>query len=334
MRWILTLALVALVIPLFVVDTAAECGRGCKCPTCAARDKAVTNFIYDVTIPWPFRHHAGDLDGDGVDDSMDKCPNTPMGATVDPAGCPKDSDGDGVYDGLDKCPDTPRGARVDATGCTGDSDGDGVADGLDQCPGTPAGARVDSRGCPSDEDGDGVVDGIDKCPRTPRGAKVDAAGCPMDSDGDGVYDGLDKCPDTPKGARVWDDGCPMTEVQQQFIDTGVFSTTEIVFDTGKATIKPQSEEVLGKIGAFLVAHPEIEVEVGGHTDSQGAEDKNQTLSEQRAEAVMSYLLEKNPDIERSQLTSKGYGESNPVASNDTAEGRAQNRRVEFKLLKK
>jgi outer membrane protein OmpA-like peptidoglycan-associated protein len=156
----------------------------------------------------------------------------------------------------------------------------------------------------------------------------------MDSDGDGVYNGIDKCPDTPKGARVWDDGCPMTEAQVQFIDTGLFSTTEIAFDTGKSTIKPQSEEVLGKIGAFLVAHPEIEVEVGGHTDSQGAEDKNQMLSEQRAQAVMGYLLEKNPDIERSQLSSKGYGESKPMASNDTAEGRAQNRRVEFKLLKK
>jgi len=334
MRWILIL-LVVLLVPMVIVGTAtAACGKDCKCPTCTARDKAVTNFIYDVTIPWPFRHHVGDLDGDGINDSMDKCPNTPMGAVVDQAGCPKDSDGDGVYDGIDKCPDTPRGAKVDAVGCTGDADGDGVADGLDQCPGTPVGARVDSRGCPSDEDGDGVVDGVDKCPGTPKGANIDAAGCPMDSDGDGVYDGLDKCPDTPKGARVWKDGCPMTEAQQQFIDTGVFSTTEIVFDTGKATIKPQSEEVLRKIGAFLVDHPEIEVEVGGHTDSQGSEANNQTLSEKRAAAVAEYLMTKNPDIERSQLTSKGYGESNPVASNDTAEGRAQNRRVEFKLLKK
>jgi outer membrane protein OmpA-like peptidoglycan-associated protein len=156
----------------------------------------------------------------------------------------------------------------------------------------------------------------------------------MDSDGDGVYDGLDKCPDTPKGARVWEDGCPMTEPQAAFLDTGVFSTTEIVFDTGKATIKPQSEEVLGKVGAFLAAHNEIKVEVGGHTDSQGTDENNQTLSEKRAAAVMEYLLAKSPGIQRDQLTSKGYGESKPVASNDTAEGRSQNRRVEFKLLKK
>ncbi len=74
--------------------------------------------------------------------------------------------------------------------------------------------------------------------------------------------------------------------QREFLDTGVFSTTEIVFETGKADIKPQSEEVLGKIGAFLAAHNEIKVEVGGHTDSQGSEADNQTLSEKRAAAVV------------------------------------------------
>ena len=334
MRWILVL-MVVLLVPVVIVGTAtAGCGKDCKCPVCKARDTATTEFIYDVTIPWPFRHHAGDLDGDGVKDSMDKCPNTPMGAVVDEAGCPKDSDGDGVYDGIDKCPDTPKGARVDAAGCTGDADGDGVADGLDQCANTPTGARVDTRGCPADEDGDGVVDGVDKCPGTLKGAKVDVAGCPLDSDGDGVYDGLDKCPDTPKGARVWEDGCPMTEPQKQFLDTGVFSTTEIVFETGKSDIKPQSEEVLGKVGAFLAAHNEIKVEVGGHTDSQGSEENNQALSEKRAASVVEYLLAKFPDIQRDQLKSKGYGESKPVASNDTTEGRAQNRRVDFVLLSK
>jgi outer membrane protein OmpA-like peptidoglycan-associated protein len=126
----------------------------------------------------------------------------------------------------------------------------------------------------------------------------------------------------------------MTETQVQFMDTGVFSTTEIVFETGKADIKPQSEEVLGKVGAFLTAHNEIKVEVGGHTDAQGSEANNQTLSEKRSAAVVEYLRAKFPGIQSDQLTSKGYGESKPIASNDTADGRSQNRRVEFKLLSK
>jgi OOP family OmpA-OmpF porin len=91
-------------------------------------------------------------------------------------GAPADSDGDGVPNRLDRCPDTPRGAQVDPRGCPLDSDGDGVFDGLDMCPGTPAGARVDPRGCPLDSDGDGVFDGLDQCPDTPRGARVDARG--------------------------------------------------------------------------------------------------------------------------------------------------------------
>ncbi len=304
--------LIALIVPVLAAESAAvgEDTRTHSSRVSTERDEAVTNFIYDVTIPWPFRHRAAspvssiveDLDGDGVADSMDKCPETPRGAVVDGSGCPLDSDGDGVVDGIDKCPGTPRGAKVDAFGCSGDADGDGVVDGVDECPGTP------------------------------KGVTVDVAGCPLDSDGDGVYDGLDKCPDTPKGARVWKDGCPMTEPQQAFLDTGVFSTTEIVFETGKADIKPQSEEVLGKVGAFLAAHNEIKVEVGGHTDSQGSEANNQSLSEKRAAAVKDYLLAKFPEIQRDQLTSKGYGELKPVASNDTAEGRAKNRRVDFTLL--
>jgi OOP family OmpA-OmpF porin len=278
MRWMFMLLLVILVVPMFVTDGAAECGRFCKCPACTARDKAVTNFIYDVTIPWPFRHHTpvviGDADGDGVNDAMDKCPGTPKGAVVDAAGCPMDSDGDGVYDGLDKCPDTPKGAKVDVTGC------------------------------------------------------------PMDSDGDGVYDGIDKCPDTPKGTRVNNTGCPVTKVEQALLDTGVFTTNDILFDTGKDTIKPKSDAILAEIGAVLVAHPEVKLEVRGHTDSQGADAMNQALSERRAKAVQSYLLDKYPDIEKDQLAAKGYGESRPVASNDTADGRAKNRRVEFRVLSK
>ncbi|MEO1201861.1 MAG: thrombospondin type 3 repeat-containing protein, partial [Pseudomonadota bacterium] len=119
-----------------------------------------------------------DTDGDGVDDSIDRCPNTPLGATVDATGCEIDSDGDGVVDSKDECPDTPRGTPVDERGCpAADSDGDGVIDERDQCPNTPAGARVDANGCELDDDGDGVVNSRDRCPNTRAGARVDVNGC-------------------------------------------------------------------------------------------------------------------------------------------------------------
>ncbi len=118
-----------------------------------------------------------DTDGDGVEDRLDQCPDTPDGVPVDYKGCPKDSDGDGVYDNMDKCPDTPKGVRVDSDGCPEDSDGDGVYNYLDECPGTPAGVEVDSKGCPKDSDKDGVLDSMDECPKTPKGAKVNSAGC-------------------------------------------------------------------------------------------------------------------------------------------------------------
>ena len=150
-----------------------------------------------------------DSDKDGVPDGLDKCPDTPPGAHVDATGCPTDADQDGVPDGLDQCPNTPPGVHVDATGCPVDSDHDGVPDGIDQCPDTPAGATVDAKGCPSDADNDGVPDGIDRCPNTPIGAKVDSSGCPIDSDHDGVPDGIDQCPDTPAGSAVDSTGCPI-----------------------------------------------------------------------------------------------------------------------------
>jgi outer membrane protein OmpA-like peptidoglycan-associated protein len=152
-----------------------------------------------------------DTDHDGVYDGIDKCPLTPAGAVVDGTGCPVDSDKDGVFDGIDKCANTPAGATVDATGCPLDADKDGVFDSLDQCPNTPAGAVVDVNGCPVDTDKDGVPDGIDKCPTTPAGAVVDAAGCPVDTDADGVPDGIDKCPATPPGTAVDSTGCPLSK---------------------------------------------------------------------------------------------------------------------------
>jgi OOP family OmpA-OmpF porin len=227
---------------------------------------------------------------------------------------PLDSDGDGVLDDMDKCPNTPRGVAVDKVGCPLDSDGDGVPDHLDKCPDTPRGTVVDKRGCPLDSDGDGVPDYLDKCPATPAGAPVDDVGCPLDSDGDGVYDHLDQCPNTLRGLVVDEKGCPIS------------LTLSIEFDVSKADIKPAYRNELAKGAAFIKKYADQKILIAGHTDSTGAEAYNQDLSRRRAENVRQYLIE-NFDLDGSNLYARGFGESAPIASNDTAEGRQSNRRV-------
>ena len=258
-----------------------------------------------------------DSDGDGVTDDLDKCPDTPKGVVVDADGCPVDSDGDGVPDYLDKCPDTPKGVAVDANGCpaVGDADGDGVADDLDKCPDTPKGVVVDADGCPVDSDGDGVPDYLDKCPDTPRGAAVDANGCPLDSDGDGVYDYLDKCPGTPRGVVVDEKGCPVS------------FTMQIEFDFDKADVRPMYHNQLKEAADFINKYPANQILVAGHTDSKGTDAYNKKLSQRRADNVRKYLVNKF-GISANKLVARGYGESQPIASNDTDAGRQQNRRVE------
>jgi OOP family OmpA-OmpF porin len=246
---------------------------------------------------------------------------------------PQDSDRDGVNDDRDACPNTPRGAKVDRTGCPLDGDADGVWDGLDECPETPAGLRVDGRGC-SDADGDGVADDRDNCPDTPAGWPVDAHGCPTDADGDGVADGADKCPDTPRGAEVDADGCPKAArlfVPDEKGEVKALVLEGVTFENNSAQLTSGSRAILDDVAASLVAWPDVNVEVGGHTDSRGDDAYNQELSQKRADSVKAYLTAKGVDAAR--LTTKGYGETKPVADNDTADGRARNRRVELTKTK-
>lgn len=275
-----------------------------------------------------------DEDTDGVPDRDDSCPQTPLGARVDVKGCPVDSDKDGVPDGLDRCEQTPLGARVDSTGCPTDTDSDGVFDGIDTCADTPAHATVDPAGCPVDSDEDGVFDGLDQCAATPKGCTVDGSGCPADADKDGVCDGVDLCANTPTDARTDAKGCPIvvTEKETELLETGMIRLQNVNFETGKARLQPESHASLDEVGDILVRWPELRIEIGGHTDSQGTDVFNQKLSEERAQAVLGYLLVKFPSLKSEQLTSAGYGESKPIAPNTTALDRAKNRRVEFKVL--
>ena len=173
-----------------------------------------------------------------------------------------------------------------------------------------------TRGGPADSDGDGVVDAKDQCPDTPAGVTVDATGCAVDSDGDGVADYKDECPDTRPNLVVDDKGCPV-EARMDL---------NVEFETNKAEIKPKHTDELNRAGEFLQNHPNARMLIEGHTDSIGAADYNQQLSERRAASVKNYLVEEF-NIDPDRLQAKGYGESRPVATNETAAGRQENRRV-------
>ena len=258
---------------------------------------------------------AKDTDGDGVVDKKDMCPDTPAGVQVDASGCPLDRDGDGIADYQDECPDVP-GLKA-LNGCP-DSDGDGVTDSKDLCPDTPAGVKVDAKGCPLDRDGDGVADYLDKCP--------DVVGVPLfngcpDTDGDGVPDYKDKCPTV--AGPVENNGCP------EEAHVLVQSLEGIQFEFDSDVIKPESYPTLDAAVETLKSKTEFNLDVSGHTDNIGDDAYNQNLSERRANAVVKYLTDKG--ISAARLKAAGFGETQPVAENETPEGRAKNRRVDFKV---
>lgn len=233
-----------------------------------------------------------------------------------------DSDSDGVCDNQDKCPNTPTDCKVDADGCPVDSDRDSVPDCWDKCPNTPAGCKVDKDGCPFDADNDGVVDCLDKCPDTPpRGCLIGKDGCPLDSDKDEVNDCLDKCPDTPPGLKVDKNGCSEEKLTIRM---------NVEFDTDKAIVKKQYYNEIKKVADFMKRYPKVTASIDGHTDSTAPDAYNLRLSGERAKSVRLYLIKKF-GIEASRLIAKGYGETKPIASNKTKEGRQKNRRVEAVL---
>lgn len=231
-----------------------------------------------------------------------------------------DSDGDGVSDDLDQCPQTEPGMTVDNQGCELDSDNDGVVNRKDQCPATAVGLPVDNQGCELDSDNDGVVDSNDQCPASPADIGVDEKGCSLDKDGDGILNAQDECPNTVKGANVNVVGCAIFEAKIEGIN----------FELGSAELTADSKVLLDEAAEALLQFITVRVEIQAHTDSQGKEAINQMLSEDRAKSVVDYLESKGVAADRMQA--RGFGEAEPLESNETSEGRARNRRVEFRVL--
>ena len=283
------------------------------------------NRVADLDVPTHIQHFAGltfkfggkDTDGDGIYDKDDACPE--VAGLPEFKGCP-DTDKDGIQDSADACPEVA--GLAEFNGCP-DTDGDGIINSEDECVDVK-GTKI-MKGCP-DADGDGVADKDDECP-TVKGAKENK-GCPWpDTDGDGVADKDDKCP-TVKGT-VANNGCPEVsdEAMKKLNDYG----KTILFNSGKSSFQKQTYPVLQAMSAILKEYPTAKFSLEGHTDSDGKDAMNQKLSEDRAAAVKNYLIEQG--IEASRLSSKGFGESMPVDSNKTAKGKANNRRVEVKLVK-
>lgn len=247
-------------------------------------------------------------------------------------GKPRDKDKDGIIDKLDACPKIA--GPVENNGCPWeDKDEDDILDNEDRCP-EEKGVK-ENNGCPwGDADGDTVLDNEDECIDVKGPAEN--KGCPWkDTDGDGVIDKDDKCIDI-KGT-VDNDGCPEPEVVQEPVVTQEIQKTlndyakTILFNSGKSSIKLESTETLNEIVKILNEYPIAKFSIEGHTDSVGSNSLNLRLSENRASAVMTFLIENG--IASNRLQSKGFGETRPVASNDMRAGRAENRRVEINLIK-
>lgn len=236
----------------------------------------------------------------------------------------KDLDQDGVADKLDHCLNTIFGVKVDAKGCELDSDQDGVYDRLDHCPGTTPGVKVNVFGCEGDEDNDGVFDSKDQCPGTPEGTPVDEVGCKLilDTDKDGVNDTEDQCPNTPAGEAVNEHGCVPVNIV----------LTNIVFDSNKHDIRDDQVATIKQDAAALSTLKEGEVVlITGHTDWQAPQPFNLRLSWRRANSAKQFIVnELGHSADRVYIT--GKGELEPIADNNTEQGRQQNRRIEFKVI--
>lgn len=299
-----------------------------------------------------------DNDGDGIADLNDKCRDDAedKDGFQDEDGCPDlDNDGDELPDLEDKCPVSAGVAR--RQGCPeDDNDDDGILNEDDQCPDAPEDKDgfEDADGCPEpDNDGDGIADVEDKCPNDPedKDGFQDEDGCPdPDNDGDGIADANDQCPneaETYNGNKD-EDGCPDGKQTVVLTRTEIQILERVYFDINKSTIQQRSYTLLDTIAILLRQNPQItKLRIEGHTDDQGKDDYNRSLSKDRAQAVLKYLVD-NGKIEAKRLESQGFGEDSPLCKDIPAltkdkkaarknkkaieECRATNRRVQFKVI--
>jgi outer membrane protein OmpA-like peptidoglycan-associated protein len=311
----------------------------------------------------------GDTDGDGVPDNQDECPTQP--GPVENHGRPAvDEDKDGINDCVTNCPMTHPQMDKDGKpivdkdgkpvcdecptqagpaynhGCPDpDRDHDGIMNDVDACPDEPG--PPETKGCP-DRDHDGIADKDDKCPDVPgvpRPDKPELNGCPRgDKDGDRFFDDEDACPDEPgvswKDHPEWlkknpkgGDGCPPPLTLVVIKQCKIEIKQQPHFDTAKANIKADSAELLRQVATAIRTMQDIKkIVIEGHTDDQGGDDYNMGLSQDRANSVRLWLIDKE-HLEPAVLESVGYGLTRPIASNRTSQGRAQNRRVEFRVVR-
>ena len=254
-----------------------------------------------------------DRDGDGVADNADDCPDDAGLRRF--SGCP-DTDGDNIIDKEDNCP-TVVGIPA-MNGCP-DSDRDGITDAQDACPNEPGTAEF--AGCP-DTDNDGIADNEDACPNDPGIKKFN--GC-ADTDNDGVEDPKDKCPTLPGLAS--NQGCPEIKAEDKAVLD--LAMRNVQFETNSDKLLPSSVKVLEQIGEILSRYPGFKLSIDGYTDDRGNDFANQQLSENRAKTCYNFLADKG--VNKSIMSYKGHGESDPIGDNSTNTGRQKNRRVVFTL---
>jgi outer membrane protein OmpA-like peptidoglycan-associated protein len=303
--------------------------------------RAFVGFIFEPRI--------GDRDGDGVKDSVDKCPDESedLDGFEDEDGCPDpDNDRDGIPDVDDKCPNDPedKDGIEDEDGCPEgddlDRDNDGIPDDLDKCPDEPEDKDgfEDDDGCPDpDNDRDGILDKDDLCPNDIEDTDGfdDEDGCPdPDNDKDRVLDQDDKCPNEPEtyNGTEDEDGCP--DKGRVIVRKGKIEILDkVYFETARTVIKPISYPILNAVAATLKGNPQIRLlEIQGHADERGNDDYNLRLTDGRVASVKEYLI--NKGVEADRLISKGYGEAAPICHEHDEGCWSQNRRVEFVILKR
>jgi OmpA-OmpF porin, OOP family len=298
-------------------------------------------------IGFAFEPSIGDRDGDGIKDDVDQCPDDPEDRDdfEDSDGCPDpDNDRDGILDVDDDCPLIPedRDGDEDEDGCPehgiNDRDGDGIVDEKDQCPDDPEDYDQfeDEDGCPDpDNDKDGIPDVNDMCPNDPEDMDgyEDINGCPdPDNDADRILDVNDQCPNEPEtyNGKDDEDGCP-DKGDVVLTDTDIMILKKVYFEYDSAVIKKVSYNILDAVAATINNNPQIDlIEVQGHADERGEDKYNLRLTEERAAAVVTYLV--NKGVKRSRLRSVGYGEYCPVDEDSNEAAWEKNRRVEFKVL--